>query len=457
MPQTTYNSMSSQEPIWTQVVCDPESPFSDSENEIKIRMSNKSKGLSVLATAIFIAGEMAGSGVLALPKAVVDSGWIGIILLIVFCFNAGYSGSCLGACWYILEERYPELRRKTRNPYGTIAQKSFGKYARYLVSGCIQFTLCGAGTVYLLLASQIIQELLNDILPSVSYCYWFLLIAALLLIPMWLESPKDFRAAGVIAISTTTIACILFFSQTIKDGLSKTEPIVHYKHDFSDFFLAFGTLLFAFGGASTFPTIQNDMQDKKKFGYSIVIAFSVIIALYLPVALSAYYVYGEDLFPNVAMSISKSIPLTIGNICMAVHLVFAFLIVINPVCQELEEIFKVPHVFCWQRCLLRSFMMIFMVFVGESIPQFGKILSLVGGSTITLLTFVFPPIFYMKLCSQKSEQWPERKIPGYIKVYLWELILIGILGGGASTYTAITDIFGPGSLIKPCYLPDHSQ
>ena len=33
----------------------------------------RSKGLSVLATAVFIAGEMAGSGVVALPKAVVDS------------------------------------------------------------------------------------------------------------------------------------------------------------------------------------------------------------------------------------------------------------------------------------------------------------------------------------------------------------------------------------------------
>jgi hypothetical protein len=32
------------------------------------------KGLNVLSAAIFIAGEMAGSGVLALPRAVVDSG-----------------------------------------------------------------------------------------------------------------------------------------------------------------------------------------------------------------------------------------------------------------------------------------------------------------------------------------------------------------------------------------------
>lgn len=37
-------------------------------------LTSKTKGLNVLSTAIFIAGEMAGSGVLALPRATVDAG-----------------------------------------------------------------------------------------------------------------------------------------------------------------------------------------------------------------------------------------------------------------------------------------------------------------------------------------------------------------------------------------------
>lgn len=35
---------------------------------------NDKKGLSVTSAAIFIVGEMAGSGVLALPRAIVNSG-----------------------------------------------------------------------------------------------------------------------------------------------------------------------------------------------------------------------------------------------------------------------------------------------------------------------------------------------------------------------------------------------
>lgn len=63
---------------------------------------------------------------------------------------------------------------------------------RMLVSGSIQLTLFGAGTVYLLLSSQIIQEIMEDFFPQISFCLWLLLISAGLTPAMWLGSPKDF-------------------------------------------------------------------------------------------------------------------------------------------------------------------------------------------------------------------------------------------------------------------------
>lgn len=415
--------------------------------------TKRPKGLNVLSAAVFIAGEMAGSGVLALPRAVVDSGWIGLVLIVYFCVNAGYGGTRLGACWAILEERYPEYRSPVRNPYATIAYRAVGRWGSMLVSGCIQFTLFGAGTVYLLLSSQIIRELLEHIIPNVGFCIWFLIIAALLCPAMWLGTPKDFRAVGIGAILTTAFACIFIFAQIVMDGLDLTESVKHDSHGFTSFFLAFGTILFSFGGASTFPTIQNDMVQKRKFSTSVVIGFSAIAILYLPVAAAGYFVYGEAVDTNIVLTVKNTTLVTMANMLLAVHLILAFLIIINPVCQELEEIFQVPHQFHWKRCLVRTGMVCIMVFVGESIPEFGKILSLVGGSTITLLTFVFPPFFYMRLCDQEKQQdWPERNIPTYIRVYLWELIFIGLAGGTASTYSAILGIFGEYSVTKPCYL-----
>ena len=53
-------------------------------------------GLTVFTAAVFITGEMAGSGVLALPAAIVGAGWTGFGLLVLCCFASGYCGMVAG-------------------------------------------------------------------------------------------------------------------------------------------------------------------------------------------------------------------------------------------------------------------------------------------------------------------------------------------------------------------------
>lgn len=62
----------------------------------------------------------------------------------------------------------------------------------------------------------------------------------------------------------------------------------------------------------------------------------------MPVTYGGYLVYGEMVTPNVISSLGHSSLVTTTNVLMAIHLVLAFLIVINPVCQELEEFFDIP-------------------------------------------------------------------------------------------------------------------
>ncbi|CAH2000369.1 unnamed protein product [Acanthoscelides obtectus] len=413
---------------------------------------SKTKGLSSFTATLFIAGGMAGSGVLALPRAIVNTGYIGILLLVIFAFNAAYGGIRLGMCWSIVEERYHEHRSASRNPYSVIASKAVGKWAGALVSNCIRVTLFGAGTVYLLLSSQILQSLLMNALPNIGFCTYFL-IAAILVIPlMWLGSPKEFSIVGLGASLTTVIACVLFFTQIAFDGKNLTKPVTHAVHGFDDFFTSFGTILFAFGGASFLPTIQNDMEDKTQFPKSVSIAFGIIMVIYFPIAVAGFFTYGEDVHPNVTLSLTKTLIVDIGNILIAMHLVFAFLIVMNTVVQDIEELFKIPREFGWKRCLTRTTVVVCCIIVGETIPEFDKILSLIGGSTITLLTFVFPPYFYKKLCDREEPGWDRvRQIPLFERIYIWNLILIGILGGAASTFSAIKAIAAQDSFTKPCW------
>ncbi len=127
---------------------------------------------------MFVSGELAGTGLLALPQAVGQSGnvsanflpwtktcafipllccvenasgmlaclcipgniflsgWIGIPLIVIFGMVSGYNGMNLGRCWTMLLERYPEMSDgKERRPYPALGQKAFGAWMRWPRTG----------------------------------------------------------------------------------------------------------------------------------------------------------------------------------------------------------------------------------------------------------------------------------------------------------------------------------
>lgn len=65
------------------------------ETENLIALLEPENKLGIITAAIFLAGEMAGSGVLALPAALKGTGWSGLFLIIFFSINAAYIGSRL--------------------------------------------------------------------------------------------------------------------------------------------------------------------------------------------------------------------------------------------------------------------------------------------------------------------------------------------------------------------------
>ena len=52
--------------------------------------------------------------------------------------------------------------------------------------------------------------------------------------------------------------------------------------------------MFGFSGASTFPTIQADMADRRKFNMTVIIAMGILFLIYFPTAVGCYYSLGTE-------------------------------------------------------------------------------------------------------------------------------------------------------------------
>jgi len=278
-------------------------------------------------------------------------------------------------------------------------------------------------------------------------------IVAVGLTPMtWMGTPKDFWPIAVGALITTCIACILVIITCILDG-NQIEAKVFPAPTTDGTFKAFGSIMFAFAGASTFPTIQADMKDRSKFNYSAMMAMGVLFAIYFPMAAACYFSLGDQVTDNIVLAMSDGWQRITVEIMLLLHLITAFPIITNPPAQFFEQILNIPSDFNWKRCVFRTLSVFFLLFIAETVPSFGSILDLVGASTVTLLTFIFPPYFYMRLsdASIGRKEWVQRKLPMWERIYCWVLIVIGIAGGCCATYTAVRNIFSS-SLSVPCYL-----
>ena len=110
----------------------------------------------------------------------------------------------------------------------------------------------------------------------------------------------------------------------------------------SGYFTAFSSIMFAFGGASTFPTIQADMRDKGQFKKAAMASMGVLFCIYFPTAAVGYFSLGSCVNNNIIFSMSDGTLKSIAECVILLHVVAAFPIVLNPPSQFFEELLHIP-------------------------------------------------------------------------------------------------------------------
>ncbi|CAJ0590942.1 unnamed protein product [Cylicocyclus nassatus] len=425
------------------------------------------RGLSWFVTGLFLVGDLAGGGLVALPTAMIQSEFYpGLGISVIMIAAVTYTAYVLGLSWNILLNTWPEYREHCRKPYPEIAKRAMGDVVRKIVSICIDITQFGIAVVYLLLSAKNIHDMIKTFSDTeFSYCFVVLILAVCLLPLTFLKSPQDFWWAVVIAMITTSCAVVLILIGASLDyGLcSGYTGMPEYKT--KNFFLALGTLLFAYGGHPAFPTIQHDMKNPSEFTKSVILAFTIMGVMYAPVCIMGYLTYHDAIRDSIIPSIQTTWIQQAVNILITLHCLLTLTIVFNPLNQEIEDLFNCPHHFGWQRVVIRTGIMVAVVFVAESIPNFGPLLDLFGGSTLTLTSVILPCLFYLYLNARQEREKDLGKkddTPATLnEVFRYNsrrtLIIciaimgFGLVGGFAATFSAIVELTSTNFLL-PCYV-----
>lgn len=218
---------------------------------------------------------------------------MGIFIIAFCCVAAGFAAVFLGRCWLIVEERYPEYRSNVRDPFAIIGLRAVGPKMKSFVTLNIVLQLFGVAVVFLLIAAELTLAVLSNAsyLPSISLCSWIVILGVALIPFMWFGSPQDFSPIAFGAMICTVVSCVLIAVLFIQEAVSgelraATQEAVNT--DFKSVFLSIGTIIFAYGGAATFPTFQNDMRDKRRFPAAILLGFLSKFAQSMSLSISPF-------------------------------------------------------------------------------------------------------------------------------------------------------------------------
>ncbi|CAJ0602894.1 unnamed protein product [Cylicocyclus nassatus] len=427
-------------------------------------------GFSWWVAAIFIVGETAGSGLVAMPNAIKHTGFIGgTILLSLVAVMCGHTARNLGSNFLLMQKRWPQYLQPCRSPYPEMGYRAMGRGASILVQAMIFVTLFGGTSVFCLLASRNISELMQLFGVRVHFCVVLFVLALVLWPFMMLRSPMNFWQVSIGAAASTTIAVILILIGASIDIPTCYHVAAYEELSLKKFCLGFGTIVFAYGGHPAFPTIQHDMSNPRLFPKAALLSYILLFVLYAPVSLEGYAVYGNSLTDSIISSIqTSSLRLTI-NALITAHVLFSILIIINPLHQAVEEQFKVKHEFSMGRFVVRTVLFFATVIAASLLPNFGVFLDLVGSSSMTLLALVLPGLFRLYLeagyklaetqkgiqaddCSQYPTIKQVISLSSNKQLLIEGLIMgVGLLLGILATANALTEAVHS-SLASPCFV-----
>lgn len=86
-------------------------------------------------------------------------------------------------------------------------------------------------------------------------------------------------------------------------------------------------------------------------------------AFYVPVCTVSYMTYGDSLRDSIINSLQVEWIQRAVNMLITIHCILTLTIVLNPLNQDVEEIFNVPQEFCSKRVIVRVSMMVAVVFM----------------------------------------------------------------------------------------------
>lgn len=386
-------------------------------------------GQSTLPQTIFNSvNVLVGVGLLALPLSMRYAGWIpGLVFLVFAAISTSYTAKLLAKCADV---------DSTLITFADLAYVSFGPWARVFTSIIFSVELLGACVALVVLFA----DSLDALIPGWGLTEWKL-FCGLILTPLGFVPLRFLSFTSILGI----LCCFGITIAILVDGLLKphqpgslVEPAKTYLYpaNWLTLPISLGLLMSPWGGHAVFPNIYRDMRHPYKYRKSVNFTYVFTFLLDLLMAVVGYLMFGD----GVKDEITRNIVTTDGYpkwisllIVTAIAIIPITKVPLNarPIVSTLEislgldtramaDTAALTGLSGFTRgCLkvtVRVLCTVLFVLLAILVPDFDRIMSLIGAVACFTICIILPCAFHLKLFGEELTFWH--------KAMDWTLIVV---------------------------------
>nr|CAB3471974.1 unnamed protein product [Digitaria exilis] len=342
---------------------------------------------------------LSGVGLLSVPYALSEGGWVSLALLAAVAVVCWYTGILLQRCMAM----DPTVRT-----FADIGERAFGRRGRVLVAGLFHAELFLIAIGFLIVDGDNLDKLFPGARVRIGALTLageklFVVLVALVVTPTtWL------RNLGVLAYVSATgvFASVLIVLSVLwvgaVDGVGFSAPGAKAVRPITKLPTALGLFTFCLCGHAVFPTLYTSMKEKSRFPKMLAICFVLCTLNYGSMAVIGYLMYGAGVQSQVTLNLPAGrVSSKIAIVTTIVSPLSKYALVVTPIATAMEERILRRRATGGSGAAVsvavRTLLVLSTAAVALAVPFFGYLMALVGSLLSVGACVMLPCVCYLRV------------------------------------------------------------
>ncbi|XP_044233327.1 vesicular inhibitory amino acid transporter-like [Thunnus albacares] len=398
------------------------SQFFTSLEEERVRMSlagpvqsttalNPTSTITAWEAGWNVTNAIQGIFVLGLPFALVQSGYVGLVLLVLSAWVCNHTGRILVACLYEEEESgrscsMPKIR--VRHSYQDVVEAcckglwpNWPGLGGWMVNVAQVIELLMTCTLYLVVSTSLLSDSLSGLAVPRSVCS---LVSLVFLLPCLLLT--DLRPVSTLSLLCSLahiLISLLVMLYCLSRASSWSWSCLSLSVDPEDFLVSVGVIIFSYTSQIFLPPLEGSMEDRGQFNAMLGWTHGAACIMKTMFSLLAVLTWGAETSEVITDNLPSDLrPLV--NLCLLAKALLSYPLPfysaaeILQTCLLRDAAVSLKHGGLSRSALLvRGALLMTSYLLALLVPRFSLLMGLTGSVTGSAMTLILPCLCHLRL------------------------------------------------------------